>query len=522
MSNAKESAIESPPAGASEPETERASLLAQARALEPVLQALSDGVVVSDREGSFLAFNEAAGRILGLDPLEEPPASWARTFGLFLPDGVTPYPSRRLPLVCAVRGEVVHDVEICIRGPHRPEGAMLSVSAAPWKDPSGEQLGGITVLRDVTAHRTADGAVRMLSHAVEQTADAIYITDHDGIIQYVNPGFEHMTGYARAEVLGHTPGLLKSGLHDAAHYRGLWRALLAGQVFRGTMINRRKDGSVYYAEMTITPTRAPGGAITHFVAVGKDMTDRRTRQEQELELGLARAVQRRLFPAGPPQVPGFDIAGVAQPAAAMCGDYYDFVELPNGHFGLAVGDVSGHGMGPALVMAQTRAYLHAYVQLLPGVGDVLRALNRSLVADLEPGSFVTMLLAAVDPRTRSLTYANAGHPRGFVLTGRGEVRTTLDSSGTPLGVSLAWGVVDAEAVLLQPGDSVVFFTDGITESQAPDGSLLGTEGVLELLRPLVAGSAQQMVDGLTAGAREFARGCEQTDDLAVIVCKVEP
>jgi PAS domain S-box-containing protein len=490
------------------------------RALEPILQTISDGIVVVDREGAFLVFNEAAERILGVGSLDAPPSEWPEAYGLFLPDRVTPYPPEQLPLVRASGGEAVRDAEIYVRGPHRPEGTVISVTAMPWRDPSGELLGGVAVFRDVTAHRNADDAVRRLSNAVEQTADAIYITDRDGVVEYVNPGFERITGYSKDEVLGRTPGLLKSGRHDAAHYRELWSTVLAGEVFRGTMVNRRKNGEIFHVEMTITPIKDPTGAVTHFVAVGKDMTDRRIRQEHELELNLARSVQHGLFPTRTPRFPGFDLAGVACPTTAMCGDYYDYVVDDHNRLGIVIGDVSGHGLGPALVMAATRAYLRAFVRTLPGTGDVLRAMNRALVTDLEDGRFVTMLLARLDARTRSLTYANAGHTPGFVLARDGGLRAVLESSGTPLGVSAAWGVTDAEPIALEPGDTVVLMTDGITESQAPDGSLLGIEGALQIVRTQLAGSAQQVLEGLVAGAQAFAGGGPQTDDLTAIICRV--
>jgi len=492
---------------------------ARTAALEPILQSVSDGVVVVDPDGVFILFNHAAERILGVGLLDVSPERWTETYGLFLPDRVTPFPAERLPLVCAIHGEHVREVEIFVRNPLLPEGAVISVNATPWRDPSGVLLGGIAVFRDITAHKNADATVRRLSNAVEQTADAIYITSRDGIIEYVNPGFEVITGYSREEALGRTPRLLRSGQHDAEHYRGLWGALLAGEVFRGTMVNRRKNGEIYYAEMTITPIKDTTGAVTHFVAVGKDMTDRRKRQEREMELGIARAVQAELFPTRAPHLAGFDLAGAAHPATEMCGDYFDFIRVENGRLGLVVGDVSGHGLGPALVMAEARAYLRAYLRTLADASTVLRAVNETLVADLEDGRFVSMLLAVLDLDARSLSYANAGHPPGYVLGADGGVKAVLESTGTPLGLYPDCHVSTTRSVPLADGDAVILLTDGITESQAPDGSFLGADGALRIVRGLLHGSAQQVLDGLVAGVREFTGGCAPVDDVTAIVCK---
>lgn len=117
---------------------------------------------------------------------------------------------------------------------------------------------------------------------VEQTADHVMITDKNGVIEYVNPAFEKLTGYAKEEVIGQTPRILKSGHHDQRFYETLWQTILAGQAFRGILLNRKKNGLLFYEEKTITPLRDDQGDIAHFVSTGKDITERK-RLEQERE-----------------------------------------------------------------------------------------------------------------------------------------------------------------------------------------------------------------------------------------------
>jgi PAS domain S-box-containing protein len=128
--------------------------------------------------------------------------------------------------------------------------------------------------------RTA--ALAQLSSAVEQTADSVVITDRHGVIEYVNPAFERVTGYARAEAVGSTPRVLKSGEHDDQFYQELWQTILNGEVYFGELINRKKNGELFHEVKTITPIRDEQGAITHFVATGKDITERK-RAEQALQ-----------------------------------------------------------------------------------------------------------------------------------------------------------------------------------------------------------------------------------------------
>ena len=284
---------------------------------------------------------------------------------------MTPIPSHQLPLARAIRGETVEETEIMIRKLNRPKGLHILVKARPLLDQEDGLCGGIVVFRDVTRSRKAEQQIRTLTNAVEQTADSILITNTAGMVEYVNPAFESTTGYARDEVLGRTPAILKSGVHDAAFYEELWTTITAGHPFRATIANRKKNGEVYYAEQTITPMRDSGGTITHYVSVVKDVTETRKLQEQEYQMKLARSVQQRFYKMASPQIRGFDIAGASFPADATGGDYFDFVPLPRGRIGISVGDVCGHGISSALLMVELRASLRAIAWKSPNLGKYL-------------------------------------------------------------------------------------------------------------------------------------------------------
>jgi two-component system, cell cycle sensor histidine kinase and response regulator CckA len=129
-----------------------------------------------------------------------------------------------------------------------------------------------------------EDTLRKLWRAVEQSADLVMITDREGVIEYVNPAFEALTGYSPAELMGQTPRVLKSGQQTADLYKDLWQTILAGNVFRCTMVNRKKSGDVFVAEKTVTPLRDNDGRITHFISNDRDITDRR-RMENQLQQG---------------------------------------------------------------------------------------------------------------------------------------------------------------------------------------------------------------------------------------------
>ena len=143
------------------------------------------------------------------------------------------------------------------------------------------------VLRDVTSTRESRSMVRRLFAALANTADNVMITDAEGTIEYVNPAFERTTGYRREEAIGRRPSLLKSGRHPPAFYEELWSSILAGRNFCATVLNRKKSGELYWSEQTITPLREEDGAITHFVSVLKDVTERERALQKERDFSSA-------------------------------------------------------------------------------------------------------------------------------------------------------------------------------------------------------------------------------------------
>jgi sigma-B regulation protein RsbU (phosphoserine phosphatase) len=127
------------------------------------------------------------------------------------------------------------------------------------------------------------------------------------------------------------------------------------------------------------------------------------------EFSLARTIQQGLLPKAPPVLPGLEIAGASNPAQETGGDYFDFIPMADGHWGIVIGDVSGHGIGAALLVADTRAYLRAFALANTNPGQILDSVNERLVEDVTADCFVTLFLGRLHPLTRSLVYSNAGH-----------------------------------------------------------------------------------------------------------------
>ena len=252
---------------------------------------------------------------------------------------------------------------------------------------------------------------------------------------------------------------------------------------------------------------------------------RRYHVERELqatseEFRIAQQIQKRLFPSKPPDLEGFDIDGALYPAKATAGDYFDFIPMHNDCVGIVLGDVSSHGMGPALVMAETRACLRALAQAYSEVGEILTRANRVLTAaDTDEFHFVTLTLARLDPRTRELVYASAGQ-RGYILDPSGDV-TTLDSTSLPLGIDSRLEVPSAPSLTLRGGQVAAFFTDGVTEAESPNQGRFGTERALDVIHTYRDMPAREIIRMLHQAIGEFTHHRPQRDDITIVVVKVD-
>ena len=244
-------------------------------------------------------------------------------------------------------------------------------------------------------------------------------------------------------------------------------------------------------------------------------------ERRQLEVHTARSIQQKLFPAAAPALAGFDIFGMSHPAEDMGGDYFDYLPLPAESCAIAIGDVCGHGMGPALLMATTRAYLHVLALRYTDMGEILALANRALAADVGDGRFVTLLLGRLDCAARSFVYASAGHHPGFVLGPSGDVRKVLRSTGVPLGIEPDSLFPAAPEIVLDAGDLVLLLTDGLAETTAPDGQPFGMERALEVVLANQLKPARAIVQSLYEAVRAFAQHQPQVDDITAIVIKLE-
>lgn len=164
----------------------------------------------------------------------------------------------------------------------RKDGSTYPVEVRLQLSAAGQAPQFFAIIQDITERQQAQAQMSKLSRALENIADSVVITNRNGEIEYVNSAFESTTGYSRQEAIGKNPSIVQSGKHDKAFYKALWKTILGDRIYRDTLINRKKDGTLYYEEKTITPLKDEKGDITSFVATGKDITERLRAEERLL------------------------------------------------------------------------------------------------------------------------------------------------------------------------------------------------------------------------------------------------
>ena len=237
-------------------------------------------------------------------------------------------------------------------------------------------------------------------------------------------------------------------------------------------------------------------------------SERAERETMSRDAQEARLMQQALLPKSSPYIPGFVISGLTVPAGAVGGDWYDFIPFPDGSLGLVLADVSGKGMAAALLMSATRGMLRSLAEACCTPAEVLTKLNCLLVDDFPAGKFVTLVYAVLNPATRSVTFANAGHLHPLFIDADG-ARFLDTECGIPLGIGS--GGYSETQVTLSEGSRLVFYSDGITEAVNADDEEYGLDRLVEQsICP--AASAVSIVDDV----RAYANGFGVRDDATVV------
>jgi sigma-B regulation protein RsbU (phosphoserine phosphatase) len=238
------------------------------------------------------------------------------------------------------------------------------------------------------------------------------------------------------------------------------------------------------------------------------------REVEAEELKQAQDIQRGLLPQDIPQLPQFAIAGAWEPARAVGGDYYDVIRLSKDKLAICIADVAGKGVSAALLMANVQAAVRAFASDIFPPSRVVAQINSVLYTNTAPEKFVTLFYGVLDARTRTLQYANAGHPRPLIIHSSGKT-TRLENGGALLGVFPDWAYEDS-VVELEPGDLLLLFTDGIIEATTPGGEEFGEDRLIAAVQVPNERSLEDLQSHVLGQIRSFCQS-QMADDATLLM-----
>src|SRR5437762_7365009 len=241
------------------------------------------------------------------------------------------------------------------------------------------------------------------------------------------------------------------------------------------------------------------------------------RERLEREQQVASEIQQRFLPSKAPQVTGYELQGISFPCYEIGGDYYDFIERENGSLIVALGVVSGKGTAAALLMSSLHAAVHAQADANDSIVKTIVAVNRYLVESIPPNRFVTLFYAELDPKSGALAFLNAGHNPPLIVHAGGTMEQ-LASGGLPLGI-LADADFREGRTKLYPGDVLVIYSDGVSESVNPNGEEFGATRLYEVVARNLDTSASGIRDRIESALTKFCQGTPAADDITLVICK---
>ena len=343
----------------------------------------------------------------------------------------------------------------------------------------------------------------------EPDALPVDISPHDPIIAY----FQNAPGAVDIETLE-----LDSAARDALRDAGV--KIVVPLISQGELIGLlnlgpRLSEQEYSADDrklldTLAGQAAPAVRVAQLVRQQESQARERERLDQELR--VAQLIQQQFLPRELPDIPSWRVAAYYRPAREVGGDFYDFIELPDGKIGIVVGDVTDKGVPAALVMATTHSFLRAEAPRLLAPSKVLQRVNDLLSPDMPPKMFVTCLYAVLDPATGTIQYANAGHNLPYVSTEAGI--NELRARGMPLGLMPAMTYEQKEATI-KPGESILLHSDGLAEAHNPAKEMFGFPKLVKIMEN--SSSDQKLIDQLLTELDAFTGPeWEQEDDITLV------
>jgi sigma-B regulation protein RsbU (phosphoserine phosphatase) len=407
----------------------------------------------------------------------------------------------------------------------------------PILDANGHLLKWRGVDRDITARKQFQDALieseKRIRMIIESSLNAIVIMGSDGIIRDWNHQAEQMFGWSREEAVGHRlDDLIIPERFRQAHRLGLEKFLREG---KGPILNclieqtaLRRNGAEFPIELSISPLREGKSFIfsgfIHDISARK-IAEQQIRQAQvklaiaRNEIEIARTIQAALSPSAPIKNDHFEVVGRCLPADQVGGDYYDYFSRSGRNLEMVIADVSGHAIGPALFMVETRSAIRANAGGVESPAEKLNALNGFLFEDLDKSDFfITLFYLQYDIDSRQIRYANAGHPPPLLYQRRQHACLRLDADGLIVGVNQQVHF-EEKSLPIEPGDIILFYTDGLIEAEDKQGEFFGIDRVENLLIEHCQDAPDMLINALIMYLQQYCQTDSFKDDITLMVFK---
>jgi phosphoserine phosphatase RsbU/P len=410
--------------------------------------------------------------------------------------------------------------------------------------PHNDTLGTVGITKILDKERP-NAQLELKDRALAASAEGITIADAtlpDNPLIYANAGFERLTGYSVAEVLGRNCRFLQGAATDSDTVDLLRTAIREKREVTVQLRNYRKDGTPFWNRLSITPVLDGSGTVTHFIGVQSDVTEEKeakdalqrantlleeANQATRRDLEAAAAVQNALLPAKLPQFPGFQFAYRFHPCIDVGGDSLNVLALDDRHAALYILDVSGHGVAAALLsvtlthmlsLAADRSFLYQTDVngdlVITPPADVVSRLNEHFVANAVLSRYFTMIYGILDRQSCEFRYVAAGHPGPIHVTGNAPP-LMLETGGIPVGL-ISGATYEESVVTLAPGDRLYLCTDGISEAENEREEHFGLGRLMETLSETRTLSLNASLAAIVEKAEAWSSQLGAADDASIL------
>jgi sigma-B regulation protein RsbU (phosphoserine phosphatase) len=288
-----------------------------------------------------------------------------------------------------------------------------------------------------------------------------------------------------------------------------------------TLINRINGTGFSSGDLNLAQALAAQASVPiHYAGLQEALEDKR---QLDRDMQIAQQIQNSLLPQELPSYPSVELAAFNHPALEIGGDYYDFVKIDDKHIGLAIADVSGKGVGGALMMAVCRSVLRVNAPNVYDPSSMLSSLNKTLSSNLAEDMFISMLYMVLNLETNQLSFARAGHEAPILVRDGETTAERLNTTGIAIGLvdnDIFTNTVETRNISLQSGDLLVSYTDGITEAMNSDGDEWGTDSLQLSIQNMANASAQDLLDNIRNSVLTFAGNNRQYDDMTMLALKI--